>query len=761
MMGMDQPLNIEELLIEVRSFIPNLLDACVSVAEKLYHAEGMPPWDSLGEVIQGMDDLYRTINTIREEIKVDQFWSNIHHVAVQFLTDMSTQFSVFNRYIDRECYREAGDCILYELIPVFQNLKVALGEDAIHRMNRLERNMACLKSRFPRAYAQLVSIKKDSVQYQLTVSRDGSPNLCVIQDEENVTYLYSRYEPMVETARWAEKVKHTMSGKENALLYGFGFGYHLSQLGKSMPDLNLYVFEPDPNIILSAMEVVDLTPLLTWPQLKDLAVGHNKDHRDGLIYRMMKYSKGETATLSLPIYDKLDRDFRRVFLEDVKNAILNYVSAENNQKSYGLEWTRNKLFNMIHNINTPSIAGLKGKFQGKPAIIAGSGPSLEKDIELLRRLKDHVLIIAAGSSVRSLQHFGIEPHMVVSMDGGEVNAQVFQNVNVKNIPFLYVPQVEHHVIDGTSDHLFHVYFNTDTLTFYLMGLREGDPVFLSNHSVTGTAIQAAALFGCNEIIFTGQDLSYPDDRVYAGGAVHYEIHQDRYDPFMLNLASVQVENVQGGYNRTSQGLKLTLADLEDTIGLFPGIRFINTSNNGAKIKHTHWESMTDVYSRLKEQTFPADELLQIMRQCLMPYSEERQKEAIGRIFNLPQQISEFEQLVKRVSRNIGKLREVSRTNPNKCSNIMIEIEQDWGKAVKTIVFNTIFSVLLKKEVAHFDRELPEVASERNLIKKAGALEEVVGRLLKAIETVIPVVRDLAAGAVSRIESGSVAYGEKI
>ncbi len=756
MMSAEPAIPINEIIEEVRVFLPRLLEACDSVAELLYQPITTSTWEVFGDLVQGFDDLYRTMNSVNHRLHNEGNPQLIQQPILEFMNAMDDKFAELNGYMDAEEFTEAGDCLRYELIPVISNLTMALGDEERLRNERFHTNSIYLKSRFPKAYAQVSAIVRGSSPYQIVASKDGSPNLYWLRDYGKPTYLYSRYAPEMEAERWIAAIHDSLHGKSNVMIYGFGFGCHLSALLRTNSNVNIYLYEPDPYILLAAMEVVNLAEILAGESIKDLVVGKDKDQRDGLFYRMLKYNKGETATISLPAYDKLNSEWKQEFLRDAKNAIMNYATSENVYKKYGHEWTRNTLYNMAYNITTPNINGMKGKMLGRTAVIVGAGPSLEADVELLRELKHHAIVIAAGSSIQALQHFGIQPHLIVSMDGGVANYNVFRQVEITDIPILYVPQVEYRVIDNTSKHLFHVYFSTDVATMYLVGLQENDPVFKSSHSVTGTAIQAAAFLGCSEVLFTGQDLSYPDDKVYATGAKHVgENHTD----YIMKRAVLEVENVRGGMNRTTESMRLTLVDIEEIIALFPDVRFINTSKKGAKIKGTGWESMEDVVVRLANDRIEEDAIKNAMSAHLVPYPDARIQAMIDRVHSLPMQLNEFEFKLKRVSRNMDKLLELARKNPDKCINKMVEIEQDWEQAVTSFMFNTFFIVLLKQEVSRFDRELPDVAREKNLIKKATLFEDVLGTLVSQIDEKIPLVREMIEEAVRRV-SAKLNEGER-
>ncbi|MEK9660718.1 MAG: 6-hydroxymethylpterin diphosphokinase MptE-like protein, partial [Alphaproteobacteria bacterium] len=57
-----------------------------------------------------------------------------------------------------------------------------------------------------------------------------------------------------------------------------------------------------------------------------------------------------------------------------------------------------------------------------PAIVVGSGPSLDGSIEAIRRCRDHAVIVSAGSALQVLLHHGIVPDWHVEKENTAVSA---------------------------------------------------------------------------------------------------------------------------------------------------------------------------------------------------------------------------------------------------------------------------------------------------------------------------------------------------
>ena len=101
-------------------------------------------------------------------------------------------------------------------------------------------------------------------------------------------------------------------------------------------------------------------------------------------------------------------------------------------------WQKNLLYNLYESWKSLPFQVFKNRFTC-PVIIAASGPSLTKQLDYLRMVKEKqsALIIAAGSTINPLLKAGIKPHLIVSIDGGEANWMHFKNINYDDIPLFY------------------------------------------------------------------------------------------------------------------------------------------------------------------------------------------------------------------------------------------------------------------------------------------------------------------------------------
>lgn len=748
-MGTEQNQQLADTLEELRQFIPRLIRAAIELSDRFYAPMNDDTWSLLGDVLQAMDDLYRTAQTISTQ------FGEMHHFSVngwdmqEFSLKLNGEFQRMNQCTDQEDYVGAGDIFKFELIPLLQRLLLQLGESADQLTLRFRANLAFLEEHFPSVYYNVSDTEIISENYRTIYSENGEANLAIrLQNNDEIVY-YSVYDPANEAAKWAIATAPQLIGKKNVILYGLGFGYHLKELGLLNQGHQYYVYEPDMQIFLAAMHHIDFQSTFAGIPLKGLAVGADKNTIDQFFYRFLRFMKGETATLSLSVYDRLDRDARRVFNQRAREAVLNYAYSQSLLQNAGMSWIRNILNNLSVNLDSQPLNGLRGKLSGITAVIVGAGPSLEKDIEVLKKLRNHALIIAAGTSIQSLLHFGIEPHLVVSIDGGVPNYNAFSHLNLDEIPMLYTPQLEYRIIEKKTDNLIHAFFTNDMITQVLMGVTQEEAVFASTHSVTGTAIQAAIFMGCEHVVFTGQDLSYPTKSVYAVGAKHVD---EGHHTYIHSLATLQIENVHGGVNQTTESMLLTLRDIEDLLAKYPTLRFTNSSSLGARIENTVFRPLVEIEAELQSNKLKPLFFKQLMATNLQNQSKDRIVNTINRTDELYAMVEREEQRLSVILKGLRKLPELSRTRPLKCLNTMISIEEDWELVVKSIVFHTLFMIGLKAEINEFDRNVSDIAEEKDTVRKAKLFKQILEPLVVAMLERTPTFKEIIREARHRIDN---------
>jgi hypothetical protein len=111
----------------------------------------------------------------------------------------------------------------------------------------------------------------------------------------------------------------------------------------------------------------------------------------------------------------------------------------------------------------------------------------------------------------------------------------------------------------------------------------------------------------------------------------------------------------------------------------------------------------------------------------------------------------MEVALKRIRNQLNRLPELSRVKQLKCINMMVAIEEDWGLIVKSVLFNTLYITAIENDIHEFDRNLPEVAAESNVIKKAELFCNVLGKLVDIMLERNPEFVEMIEETIKRIQ----------
>jgi hypothetical protein len=608
-------------------------------------------------------------------------------------------------------------------------------------------NLAYLKEAYPEL---LRIVLNDSIDpsYEIVQSLNGMINL-KINTGGTETYLHSKYDPESEAEKWMENLLNKGSLEEQVLLFGNGMGYFLEVLLRNRQVKRIIVIEPDVQAFNALLLHRDLQALLSDEKIKLVAVGDHELILAQVADMITKTMTGDLSIVAPPVYQRLYSDKLKSLREKVQEAIYNDISNLQTYEKFQKLWLRNILLNIPFTVKYPSVSSLKDVLKGRDVVVVGSGPSLEVDVHFLKDLKKKCFIIAAGSSIQALQHFEIDPDLVVTMDGGRPNLFVFRKVDSTRSPLVFITQTYFEVLDIYHNEMAFAIFAEDPVSEYLYKDEEV-PIFRATASVTGTALQLADFMGAKQVILLGQDLSYPDDKYYSSGVQHLsEALKNR----ILNEADDWVENVHGGKNRSTRVMTLTRKNIEMNIKALnmKGIRVINSSRGGAIIEGTDWIPM-DIVSKEKVGLSDIDlDIRQLMQARPEPEQLLRLQHMIHKLRRILQQTEESEKKLWDLHKEIKKLeRERTLRNINLVSRGLVRVNKHW----QTITAKDCFLFLsfgTAQFVNTYIKHVPAIVESKNPLTKAELIVVHLGQLVDKLLAFEPELKSLLNNSLERLE----------
>lgn len=598
-------------------------------------------------------------------------------------------------------------------------------------VSMLELNLRALQERFPHV----------------------SNKLLVRDKEVDAPQFYT--EAWEKDIAWLEAVKGSVEELNIIFVYGFGQGLGIADLLEMYPDRWLFIYEEDEQSFLNSMEKYDFRELINHPNIQWVSVGENQLNM--LFYLVCSYMQQEMAFVALRHYLDHHYDVLKEVQDKFKEYNLVFQSNKSTQEHFQQRWIENSLYQIDGMLSTPPIERFIDRLPDSTAIVTGSGPSLQKDIEWLKKIKPHALIIAAGSSVQALVKNGITPHMVVLMDGGEINNKVFQNPETLQPPLLFTSSAYYEISNQKQDNKLFAIMRNDQISQYYMGLEQEQLVISSTPTVTGTAMQVAIRLGARRIIMMGQDLSFPNDQFYAEGVLHSDA--DIIESSIRN-APYEVLNVHGGHNRTNSSFLFMKNALEELVAAFSEVEFINSTRDGAAIEGANWKPIEEVYDMLKTNNVEPNVIEDMIKTENNVYDGQKAQMVKQKIVMNKNDLIILKNEIKEIQKMINKIQELSRTKPTKAQKSLETIEQSWGEIVNRDWFETVYDTILPQKMVQFDQQLPQIVTERNLIQKSNLIYQHLGHLLNEINLKIPYLDELFEKAIQRIDNLIIQRNDK-
>lgn len=586
-------------------------------------------------------------------------------------------------------------------------------------------NMLLIESRFPNVAFKISELKEKRLD------TDSIYQESVGYDEE-----------------WMRAVEGSVGGIKLIFVYGLSQGIGLADVIEKYPDNLIVVYEPDEASFWHSLNHYDLTPVLEWPKLLWLSVGESQ--LDMIFYNICTYMDRELAFVTLRQYLYTSYDA----LKDVKDKFLKYqVTFESNRLTmnfFGKDWVRNPLNQLATTVQHPSIIDLNVPFKGSTAVVVASGPSLSGDIEWLKKLKDHALIISAGSNIQALVSHGIQPHLTTILDGSPINEKVFSQPGALEAPLLFSLSAYYGISDMKQKDMLYGVFHNDLISQYGLDLNENYPYIYATPTVSGTAIQAAVALGAKRIIFMGQDLSFQNGKYYADGVEHADKNTLNNE---VQNATLKVKNVIGGENDTTTAFKLMKDSLESVIAVFSDVEFINATRGGAHIEGATWIPPEKAYELIQEESVPVNGVLDVLRSVqdqLVERSVGQAELLKSRLNFLSYDLLEVKNELFSIRKKMNKIQEMARFKPQKAWDNLASIEVVWRNIVNRPWFEAVFLTLNPRSIHDFDRLLPLLSLERDILKKSDMIYEHLGNLVKLMIEEIPEIIEMITESISRI-----------
>lgn len=447
-----------------------------------------------------------------------------------------------------------------------------------------EKNMSALEVKYLELAAKIRKNSIEEIRYKVIRADTGEPNLLVAKNDSFIM-LYDNSSPYDYCKKYFEGMN--IAYAPVVLFLGFGLGYHLHMFTQLYADKvqgeKIIVFEDDINFFHLAMTMIDFSRFINHPDIH-FFVGEDPSDTIHVIRREILQDKGtsyqlrSTKVIPLPANIMLNDKYYREVLDITRMAFRQTMILAGNDPTDSFMGIDNMLGNIKHIVSHPGINYLRNKFKGMPAVTIASGPSLEKNMHLLRDIRERALIISCDSSFLPLMKRDMRPHIVASLERTAGTGKFYEDAtDVDGIYLAFCPLIQPDVYDSFKGKKIIVYRPFSHFNWFQLdkGALQIGP------AVSNMAFAIAEYLGCDPIIMIGQDLAFAED-----GDTHVEdMRFGERDAFYYS-SMIEVEGNYGKPVKTSRTWEIFKAAHEEDISYYKGL-CINATEGGAKIMGAH------------------------------------------------------------------------------------------------------------------------------------------------------------------------------
>ncbi|EAJ8142719.1 motility associated factor glycosyltransferase family protein [Campylobacter jejuni] len=300
--------------------------------------------------------------------------------------------------------------------------------------------------------------------------------------------------------------------------YGFGNGILFKALLQNKNHQHIVVFEKDIEIIWIMFHILDFSSELQSARLMILENDklQTQDYTELCSNKpFFQFSRIYFLELMSHYYERFHEDIlglNKKLAENFKNSIVSH----GNDPLDALQGIEQFVYNLPQMITHPSYKELlsKRKNISDTAIIVSTGPSLTKQLPLLKKYANKATIFCADSSYPILAKHGIKPDYVCMLERSEITAEFFNHdfgEFDKDIVFVCASVVHPKAIEYLKSRNRKLLLIPRYLYFSIYVKLKYFYFLYNTPSVAHVSYYLSALLNYKNIILIGQDLAYAEN----------------------------------------------------------------------------------------------------------------------------------------------------------------------------------------------------------------------------------------------------------
>ncbi len=320
-------------------------------------------------------------------------------------------------------------------------------------------------------------------------------------------------------------IKQEMSANDIIINFGIGLGYLLDETFNTYPS-KILVYEPDLKLLHFVLNNIDISDHLSSGRV------YITNDLEELTQKLssMYLTKDKVEVVYLKNYAIVHNQELLELTQNVYDTCKSKMVDINTIKRFTKNWVINTIKNLslINSSNIYKLSDLENKFEGQAAMILAAGPSLEDNIEKIKAKRDKFVIFAVNKVFKYLVQKGITPDFVVGLDAEYMDV-TFDGTDeyIKNVNYITDLRSDSEIFTKGFKKIFVSFASNDLIVKKLKEFNPSIVPYEIGGSATTLAFVAAVKMGFDKVIFSGFDLAFKDNTIYATGEKLSRISEDK------------------------------------------------------------------------------------------------------------------------------------------------------------------------------------------------------------------------------------------
>jgi len=435
--------------------------------------------------------------------------------------------------------------------------------------------------------------------FNIIAARNGAPILEPLIINSEKICINSLYNPQQEAQRIINSLSINFEKKEVFIFFGLGLGYYLSAfIDRLQTNLSAEKFKKIKILIIEKhKEIIELYNNFALLEIKEKINKFNvliytpQNENDVLYFLAMHINFSnfyKLQVINIPNLTKLDEKYYLNALVAVEKY-LEFVKINlSTTTTFAKLWINNEIENIKNLSEFYDISRLQNFYAGKPAVIVSAGPSLTKQLPLLKRWRNHFFLFAVDTALKALADYDIIADFVCVADAQKRNADLITDLS-DYANSLIASLIAHPKIFVEFKKKKKIVFNSKLAVDNLLTANNFDITFVkSGGSVATSLFSVLTQIKSNPIIFVGQDLALTDMLTHSKNTLKFQeyfntiskFHTMETIFFMLNTDLITIKDINDNFTFTNELMKNYCRWFEVEFAEHKNLTIINATGAG-------------------------------------------------------------------------------------------------------------------------------------------------------------------------------------